>query len=101
MRDRLVRFAFDRMQTSEVANHPLVVVQFPVKRRAPLFAIDNFPAFGKPPAKVLITAVADELEKVAVADQRAVERVVLQENLVRRLFVVESEIVVDGLVEPF
>src|SRR6476619_5203349 len=43
---RLVFFAFEGMQAGEVANHPLVVVLFPVKRRTPAVAINHFPAFG-------------------------------------------------------
>src|ERR1041385_1558602 len=79
------------MQPGEVANHPFAVVQLPVKRCAPLFAIDRFPAFGKPPAKVLIAAVVDEFEKLAVADWRFVDGEVLDENLVRRFLVVKGE----------
>src|SRR6266849_2465745 len=82
------------MKSGKVANHPLVVVEFPVKRRAPLFTIHRFPAFGKPPAKILIAIVANELKKIAIAHQRAVDTEILQEDLMRRLFIVESEVVV-------
>src|ERR1051326_2342437 len=79
------------MEPGEGANHPFAVVQLPVKRCAPLFAIDRFPAFGKPPAKVLIAAVVDEFEKLAVADWRFVDGEVLEEHLVRRLLVGKGE----------
>src|SRR5689334_19268231 len=79
------------MQTGKVANHPFVIVQLPIKRRAPLFAIDCFPAFGKPPVKVLIATVVDEFEKVAVADGSFVDQEVLDEDLVLRFLVVERK----------
>jgi len=79
------------MQAGKVANHPFAVLQFPVKRRAPLFAIDCFPAFGKPPAKVFVATLVDKFEKVAVADRGFVDREVMDENLVRWLFVVEGK----------
>src|SRR5467141_2480439 len=82
------------MQAGKVANHPLTLVQFPVEGRPPLLASDDFPAFGKPPTKVLITAGAHKLKKVAVAIQGAVNGEVLPEHLMRRLLVVESEIVI-------
>src|SRR3954454_8572290 len=81
------------MQAGKVSNHPLAVVLFPVKWSAPLFAIHGFPAFGKPPVKVLITTVLYEFEKVAIADRSFIERVVLQKDLVRRLLVIECEVV--------
>src|SRR5882672_8007198 len=94
MRNRLAGFAFGQMQTGKIANQPLAVVQFPVKWSAPRVAINNFPAFRKPPAKILVTTIAEKLQIVAVADQRAVEGVVLKENPVRGLFVVEGEVVI-------
>src|SRR6266550_8284985 len=69
-------------------------MQFPVKRRAPLFGVNNLPAFREPPAKVLVATTTDKLEKVAIAHQGTIECIVLQEDLVRGLFVVESEVVV-------
>src|SRR6266850_1726632 len=44
-----------------------------------------------PPAKVLITAGLDELEVVVITNRRAIDQKVLQENLVLRLLVIESE----------
>src|ERR1051326_8742086 len=79
------------MQPGEVANHPFAVVQLPGKRCAPLFAIDRFPAFGKPAAKVLIAAVVDEFENLAVAHWRFVDGEVVDENLVRRFLIVKGE----------
>ena len=96
MTDRFIGFAFGRVQSGEVTNHPLAVKLLPIKWRLPVFAIDRCPAFGKPPAKVLITTVADKREIVAVRDGRAIKRVVHEENLVRGLFVVESEVVVSN-----
>src|SRR6185503_15036730 len=93
VRNGLVLLARGGMQTGEVANHPLAVVQLPVKRRAPLLVIYCRPAFGEPPAEVLIAAVVDEFEKVAVADRGFVERVVPEEDLVRRLLVIKCEVV--------
>src|SRR5258708_5132954 len=49
-----------------------------------------------PPAEVLITAGLDELEVVVIANRRAIDQKVLQENLVLRLLVIESEVVVSG-----
>ena len=43
----------------------MVVVQFPIKRRAPALTIDRFPALRKPPAKILVTTIGDELKEVA------------------------------------
>src|SRR6185437_2275874 len=93
VRNRFVFLARCRMETAEVSNHPLALVQFPVKRRAPSLGVDCCPTFGKPPAEVLITAVVDEFEKIAVADWSFVDGVILQEDLMRGLLVIESEIV--------
>src|SRR5699024_2844826 len=93
VRNRFVFFTRCGMEAAEVSNHPLAVVQFPVHRRAPLFAVDCCPSFRKPPAEVLITAVVDEFEKVAVADWSFVERVVLEEDLMPRLLIIECEVV--------
>src|ERR1700752_941576 len=68
-------------------------MQFPVKRRPPLFAIDRFPTFGKPPTKVLIATIVNELEKVADTDRGFVDCEVLEENLMRGFLVVECKLV--------
>src|SRR6185503_21084645 len=80
-------------KTGEVANHPLAVVKLPIHRRAPVFAVDCFPTFRKPPAKVFISALAHEFEVIAVADERAVDGEVASEDLVRRLLVVPGKFV--------
>src|SRR5215813_11460171 len=49
--------------------------------------------------KVRVPAIADEFCELAVGDQRPVERVILDENLMRRLLVVECEIIA-GISEP-
>src|SRR5258708_6436656 len=82
------------MQTREVSDEPLTVVLFPVKRRLPFFTIDSLPAFREPPAKVLIAALAYEFEKLSVADESLIDGKILQEDLVRGLFIVESKIIV-------
>src|SRR5882724_13642243 len=82
------------MQATEIADHPFIVVQFPIQRRRPMFAVDSFPAFGKPPAEVLVAAVAHELQKVTVTDRSAVDGKILQEYLMRGFFIVESEVMV-------
>src|SRR5262249_31019758 len=79
------------VKTGKISNQPLAVVQFPVKRRLPMFAFDSFPAFRKPPAKVLIAAVAHEFEKLAIGDQCAIDREVWYEDAMRRLLVIESK----------
>src|SRR5919205_1293989 len=79
------------MQTREVADHPLAVMQFPVERRLPMFAVDCLPTFGKPPAEVLIAAVVDELEKVSVTDWSLVDREILKEDLMRGLLVIKCK----------
>src|SRR6185503_1798056 len=61
-------------ETGKVSDHPLAVMEFPVKRCLPVFAFDCFPAFGKPPAEVLISTVADEFEKVTVGHEGFIER---------------------------
>ena len=81
------------MKTGKISNHPLAVVELPVKRCAPVFTIDGFPAFGKPPAEVFISAVLNEREKVSDADRSFIDREVLEEHLMRRLFIVERELV--------
>src|SRR5687767_8092930 len=82
------------MQTGEIADHPFAVMRFPVKRRPPVFAIYNFPALGKPPAEILVTTVANELQVIAICHQRAIECVVRHKNLVRRLLIVECKVVI-------
>src|SRR5687767_810163 len=82
------------MKTLEVADHPCAVVKFPIHRTEPVVAIHYLPAFRKPPTKILVTVVAHKLEIFAICDETTIECVVLKENLVRRLFIVESEIVV-------
>ena len=93
MRYRFIRFARHRLQSGKTANHPITVVQFPVKRRAPFFPVDRFPALGKPPAKILIAVILYELEKIAVAHRRPIKGVILEEDLMRGLLVIESEVV--------
>src|SRR5687768_16912929 len=66
VRDGVFTSGSNRMQTGKVSNHPLAVVFFPVKRCLPLLLFDCFPTFGEPPAKVLIRAVAHELEELTV-----------------------------------
>src|SRR5687767_5318557 len=83
------------MQTGEIADHPFAIMRFPVKRPPPVFTIYNFPAFKKPPAEILVSIVANELQVIAVGHKCSIECVVLQEHLVRRLLVIESETVVD------
>src|SRR6266404_1199400 len=80
------------MQAREVSDEPLTVLLLPVKRRLPFFTIDSLPTFREPPAKVLITAVAHEFEKLSVADESLINGKILQEDLVRWLFIVESKI---------
>src|SRR5262249_49753584 len=53
----------------------------------------GLPALAQPPAVIVVTAVVDEFEEFAVADRRAVNREILQENRVLRLLVVPGEIV--------
>ena len=80
------------VQAGEVANHPFAVVEFPVHRRAPLFAVDCCPSFGKPPAEVLVATVAEKFEKVAIAYECAVERIaVVRIDTVREAVVVRAE----------
>src|SRR6266852_3331790 len=50
-----------------------------------------------PPAKIPIAFGVDEFEIVAIADGRAINLKVLQENFVLWLLVVESEVVVFGV----
>src|SRR6266851_266096 len=69
-----------------------MVVVFPVKRRLPFFTIDGLPAFRKPPTKVPITAVAHEFKKLAVAYGSLIDGKILEEDMVRRFFIVESKI---------
>src|ERR1700686_1223267 len=45
-----------------------------------------------PPAKILIAASLDELEILAVRNQRAIDQEVLQEHLVLWLLIIESEL---------
>ena len=52
-----------------------------------------FPTGRMPPAKILITAGVDEFKIVAIADRRAIDRKVLQENFVLRFLVIEGEII--------
>src|ERR1700694_3672289 len=85
------------MKSGKVSDHPLVVVEFPVKRCMPLFTIYRFPTFTKPPAKILIAIVANALKQIAIAHERAVEGKGLEKNLMRGLFVVEREVVVFGV----
>src|SRR5260370_33672007 len=83
------------METGKVANHPLGVVVFPIKRRAPLFLIDFLPASRMPPTKILIAAGIYEFAIVGVTHRSPIDQEVFKENLVLRLFVVEGEVVTE------
>src|SRR5258708_17250517 len=68
-------------------------------RGGPPFVLSHsFPPGGMPPAKILITAGVDEFKIVAIADRRAIDLKVLQENFVLWFLVVASEVVVFGCV---
>src|SRR4051794_16458853 len=92
MRDGIFSAGFDGVQAREVANQPLTVVEFPVEWCLPVFLFDRFPTFGEPPAEVLITAVAHEIEVFAVSDQSFIDLKVLQEDLVSWFLVVPRKI---------
>src|SRR5688500_523516 len=80
------------MKTGKVSNDPFAVVEFPVKRCAPVFAVDGLPAFRKPPAKVFVTTVVNELKEIPIADRSFIDREVPKKHLVCRLFVVEGKL---------
>src|SRR5882724_6744802 len=50
-----------------------------------------------PPAKIPVTRGVDELQVVTVADRRAIDQKVLEENFVLRLLVIESKVVFFGV----
>src|SRR5262249_52229971 len=52
----------------------------------------GLPALAQPPAVIVVTAVVDEFDEIAIADRRAVNREILQEDRVLRLLVVPGEI---------
>src|SRR5262249_58085139 len=64
----------------------------PERRPPPLLPIHSFPAFAQPPTVIVVTTGVHELEKIAVADRRAVNLEILQEDRVLGLFVVPGEI---------
>src|SRR5258708_20706069 len=80
------------MQAREVSDEPLTVLLLPVKRRLPFFTIDSLPTFREPPAKVLIAAITYEFNKLSVADESLIDGKILQEDLGRWLFIVESKL---------
>src|SRR5438876_1500226 len=80
------------MKTGKITNHPFAIPLFPVKRGSPMLLIHFLPAGGMPPTKILITACMDEFKIVTVTDGRAIDREVMEEDLMRRLFVVEREV---------
>src|SRR5258705_13183208 len=80
------------MQAREVSDEPLTVLLLPEKRPLPFFTIDSLPTFREPPAKVLIAAITYEFNKLSVADESLIDGKILQEDLVRWLFIVESKI---------
>src|SRR5687767_5887130 len=82
------------METAEISDQPFAIMRFPVKGRPPVFTIYNFPAFRKPPAKILVAIVANELQVITVCHEGTVECVVRHKNLVRRLLVVECKVVI-------
>src|SRR5882762_450511 len=90
----LVGFPCRWMQAREVSDEPLTVMLFPVERRLPFFTIDRLPTFREPPAKVLVAAVAYEFKKLSVTYESLIDGKILQEDLVRGLFIVESKIIV-------
>src|SRR5258706_14350032 len=51
-------------------------------------------------AKLMIPAGLHELKIITVRDQSAIDQKVLEENLVQRLLIVESELVVFGVRRP-
>src|SRR5260221_11988253 len=50
-----------------------------------------------PPAKVSVTRGVDELQVVTVADRRAIDQKVLEENFVLRLLIIKSKVVFFGV----
>src|SRR5882762_6460545 len=50
-----------------------------------------------PPAKVSVTRGVDELQVVAIADRRAIDQKILEENLVLRLLIIKSKVVFFGV----
>src|SRR4051812_10452266 len=57
VRTRLVKLVVARVKSAEIANHPLAIVLFPIKRGLPLFSVPLSPSGGMPPAKIFVTAV--------------------------------------------
>src|SRR5213594_1089470 len=92
MTNRLIVALHNRPESIEVTNQPLAIVDFPIERRMPVLAIESFPSFRKPPAKVLVTAITNEFKKVAITNQRLVDGEVLYEHLVLGLLVVKSKL---------
>src|SRR5438132_2783229 len=80
------------MQTRKVANHPFTVALLPIQRRLPMLQTNFFPTGGMPPAKISIATRVDEFKIVAIANRRAIDKEVFEEDFVLRLFVIESEL---------
>ncbi len=86
----------DRLVQVEVAvsgegpDPPSVFPQLPVERRGPALILDLGPAVREPEEGVAVAAVLDELQVLAVGDQPARQREIIQPGFVDRHLVVPA-----------
>src|SRR4030095_6616843 len=81
-----------RRSPNKGAVTPSAFLTSPVGGRMPVLAIHSFPTFRKPPAKVLVSAVSNEVQKFPVTDRRFVDRKIFYENLVLWLLIIKREL---------
>src|SRR5207248_3958535 len=80
----------DRTQSAKRHRKPGTLALAPITRCLPALRFDRRPAVGQPQSRRGIATIGHELEPIAIGDQTDREPHRLEEDLMRRLLVIET-----------
>src|SRR5262249_48853613 len=81
----------DRTPPTERYRKPAAIDLAPISGRLPALRFDRCPTVRQPQSRIGIATVGHEFEPLAIADPRSCEPHRLEKDLVRRLFIIETE----------